>query len=425
LNRNENQSPVNKYYKWLVVLMLWFVCFLNYADRQAISAVLPLLSTYFVLQAVQLAMIASAFAWAYAATAPVAGLAADRFPRKNLIIAACLVWSFFTFATAGCDGLWTFVAARALTGLGEAFYFPAAMALLSDYHGRATRSRAISLHQSGVYAGTILGSWLAAELAQHGGWRSPFYFFGPVGILLAAVLMLFLREPPRESAEKSDPARGGAAPMLEDWRAIARVPSAWLLMAAFFWANFVAMIFLTWTPAFLVQKFHYTLGSAGLSGTIFIHLASAVSVVLAGCLADRLSRRFAGGRMQVQLAGLFFGSICVFWVGVAETRLTLMLAMVCFGVCKGFYDSGIFASLYDCIEPRVRGAAAGLMNMAGWGGGALGPLFVGYLTSYGRHASKTENMSKSIAVSGAFYLVAAALMWGAWMAHARKPKTNS
>jgi MFS family permease len=425
LKGKEKQSRAGPYYKWWVVLLLWFVCFLNYADRQAISSVLPLLGADFGFSAVQLALIASAFAWVYAGAAPVAGLAADRFPRKGLIIAACSFWSLFTFATAQCGGLWMLVGTRALTGLGEAFYFPAAMALVSDYHGGRTRSRAIALHQSGVYAGTILGSWLAAELAQRHGWRSPFYLFGPVGFLLAAVLLFSLREPRRGAAENSSPAEERTLSLRESWRAIARMPAVWLLMGAFFLANFVAVIFLTWTPTFLVEKFHYTVGSAGLNGTIFIHLASALSVVLAGCLADWLSHRFVGGRMQVQFAGLLAGSVCVFWVGTADTKLTLMLAMICFGLCKGVYDSGIFASLYDCIEPRARGAAAGLMNMVGWGGGALGPLFVGYATTYGHQSSKTENMSQSIAWSAVFYLAAAALMAAAWTVYARQIKGAS
>ena len=293
---NANRSSAGAHYKWMVVLLLWFVCFLNYADRQAISSVLPLLAKDFGFEAVELGLISSAFAWVYAGTAPIAGLAADRIARKRLIIVACVVWSLFTLATAWCGGLWSIVGARALTGLGEAFYFPAAMALLSDYHSGQTRSRAMALHQSAVYAGTILGSWLAAELAQRFGWQSPFYLFGPAGIILALMLMLRLREPRRGAAEISPQGEIATLSLWETWRSIARLPTAWLLMGAFFCANFVAVIFLTWTPIFLVEKFHYTVGAAGLTGTVFIHLASAGSVLLAGWLADRLSSRFAGGR---------------------------------------------------------------------------------------------------------------------------------
>jgi MFS family permease len=84
--------------------------------------------------------------------------------------------------------------------------------------------------------------------------------------------------------------------------------------------------------------------------------------------------------------------------------------MTAFGLCKGFYDSGIFASLFDVIEPRARGTAAGLMNTVGWTGGALGPVFVGLVSKYGRHASEVENMSDAIAFGGVIYLLSGALV---------------
>jgi MFS family permease len=420
--RPEAQTPdttASSSYKWWVVFMLWFVCFFNYADRQAISSVLPLLSRDFGFDDVQLGLIGSAFAWVYAAAAPAAGVFADRLARKRLIVAACVVWSFFTLATAWCGNLSSLVTVRALTGLGETFYFPAAMALISDYHSRHTRSRAMSWHQSAVYAGTILGSWLAAVLAERSGWRLPFLLFGPAGVLLAVVLSRCLHEPQRGAAEETASLAGEKLSIGETLRVIFRTPAAMLLMAGFFCANFVAVIFLTWTPKFLVEKFHYSIGAAGLTGTIYIHLASAVSVPLAGLLADRFVRRFAGGRMMVQAVGLLAGAAFVFLVGTTTSTTTLLLAMTCFGLCKGFYDSGIFASLYDTIEPRARGTAAGLMNTVGWGGGALGPLFVGFASKYGGKPTPVDNMSDAIAFGGAVYLVAAGLIFAAMLLFTR------
>ena len=111
-------------------------------------------------------------------------------------------------------------------------------------------------------------------------------------------------------------------------------------MLAFVGANFVATIFLTWTPTFLVEKFGFKLTSAGLSGTVFIHLASAVSVPLAGVLADRLTRRLAGGRMLVQALGLLAGAAFVVLVGRTaehdhahrgDDRLRLLQGLLRFG----------------------------------------------------------------------------------------------
>lgn len=408
--------------------MLWFVCFFNYADRQAIFAVFPKLKEEFGFDKVQLGLIGSAFMWVYAAGAPFAGYICDRFRRKDLILGGCLFWSFVTITTGWCSKLWHFVTVRALEGFGETFYFPASMSLTSDYHDKRTRSRALSFHQSSVYIGTILGSWIGAWFAETHGWRVGFYVFGGAGMVLALILYRFLREPRRGEAETTS--AGGHAvvgteslSVGETLRVIFRTPSVPCLMLAFVGANFVATIFLTWTPTFLVEKFHFKLASAGLSGTVFIHLASACAVPVAGLLADRLSQRFAGGRMMVQGMGLVVGAGFVALVGMTESETTLMVAMSLFGICKGFYDSGIFASLFDSIEPRARGTAAGLMNTVGWGGGALGPLFVGIASKYGSGASEVENMSRAIAWCGAIYLLAAVLVFVAVILSQRRAST--
>jgi MFS family permease len=401
-------------YKWWVVFMLWLVCFFNYADRQAIFAVFPKLKEEFGFDKVQLGLIGSAFMWVYAGGAPLAGFIGDRVRRKDLILGGCLFWSFITVTTGWCSKLWHFVTVRALEGFGETFYFPASMSLVSDYHSQTTRSRALSFHQSSVYLGTILGSWAGAWFAEKHGWRFGFYFFGGMGMVLALVLYKFLREPRRGQSEieTATPIAASSEKLSigETLRVIFKTPTAPLLMLAFLSANFVATIFLTWTPTFLVEKFGFKLANAGLSGTVFIHLASAASVPLAGLLADRFVRRFTGGRMLVQLLGLLVGATFVYLVGKTANVHTLLIAMVCFGFCKGFYDSGIFASLFDVIEPRARGSAAGLMNTVGWGGGALGPLFVGFASKYGHKPTEVENMSDAIAFGGIIYLVAAGLI---------------
>src|SRR5262249_59433572 len=102
------------------------------------------------------------------------------------ILGGLIFWSAITLATAFAQTYWHLVLIRALEGLGETFYYPASMSLVSDYHGRDTRSRAMGIHQSSVYAGTIAGGSLAGFMGQHYGWRSSFYLFGWLGIALGA-----------------------------------------------------------------------------------------------------------------------------------------------------------------------------------------------------------------------------------------------
>jgi MFS family permease len=386
--------------------MLWLVCVFNYADRQSIYSIFPRLKEEFGFDSVQLGLIGSAFMWVYAFGSPLAGYVGDRVARKPLILGGCLAWSLVTGLTGFCAKFWQFATVRALEGAGETFYFPASLSLMSDYHGPRTRSLALALHQSGVYVGTILGGWLGAWFTIHYGWRVGFYFFGATGAGLAIILVRFLRDPVRGGAEIRATRARPAPGVRETLAIILRQPTAWMLMLVFMGANFVATIFLTWTPTFLVEKFHFKLVAAGLSGALYIHLASAAGSPLGGWLADKLARRLAGGRILVQAAGLLAGAAFVALVAHTTVVSTLLVAMTLFGFCKGLYDSNIWASLYDVIEPRARSSVTGIMNTVGWGGGALGPLFVGLVTKYGGRPTETENMSQAIGIGAVIYLAA-------------------
>jgi MFS family permease len=388
--------------------MLWLVCFFNNADRLSISAIFPKLHDEFGFDKVQLGLIGSAFAWVYAFGSPLAGYLGDRLRRKNLILGGCLFWSVIAAATALCSTLRQFVLVRALVGVGETVYFPASMSMISDYHGSASRSKAMSFHQSSVYIGSIAGSWLTALIAERYGWRLGFYCFGAAGVLLAIVLSIFLREPKRGQLEIAPP--GPSLSARESAVALFTKPTAILLLLTFFGANFVSTEFVIWTPTFLVEKFNFHLAAAGLSGTVFIYLACFVGSPLGGILADQFSRKHAGGRMLVQAMGLIFGSAFVMLIGMTHSVTTLLVSMSCFGLGKGLYDSNIFASIYDVIDPRTRATVAGVMNTVGWCGGAIGPLYVGIFAKYGPRHTEIENMSLAIAITALVYVAGACLL---------------
>src|SRR5262245_8798395 len=177
--------------------MLWWIAFFNYADRQAIFSVFPLLEREMSLTPVELGLLGSSFAWVYGLAAPVAGNIIDRIRRKSAILGGLHAWSAICMATALSRNFGQLLFFRAAEGLGETFYFPASMSFVSDYHAIDTRSRALGAHQTSVYMGTIAGGFFAALIAQHYGWRWSFLVFGGLGILLGIALQKSLIEPAR------------------------------------------------------------------------------------------------------------------------------------------------------------------------------------------------------------------------------------
>jgi MFS family permease len=401
-------------YKWWVVAMLWLISFFNYADRQAIFSVFPLLEREMNLTPVQLGVLGSAFAWVYGLSAPLAGMIIDRVKRRTAILGGLHAWSLICMATVMSSNFRHLVFWRAAEGLGETFYYPASMSLISDYHGRETRSRAMGLHQTSVYVGTIGGGFFAGLIGQYYGWRLSFIVFGGLGILLGLVLSRYLVEPVRGAADVADMAGTTGSTKRADsgrqlslpafLRLVGRTPTLLCLMGAFMCANFVAVVLLSWMPKFLYDKFHMGLAMAGLTATIFVQLASMAGAPAGGWLADTWRRRTPRGRMAVQMIGVLGGAPFVALCGLTPSVGMLILALTVWGFFKGLYDANIFASVFDVVRPEARGTAAGFMNAIGWlAGGGSAPIVIGII-------AQRESLGLAIALASSVYVAAGLLL---------------
>jgi MFS family permease len=410
---------VSRNYRWYVVGMLWCISFFNYADRQALFSVFPLLEKELGLSPVQLGLLGSSFAWMYGLTAPFAGLIVDRVRRVPAILWGLQTWSVICLATAFSRTFGHLFFFRAAEGLGETIYYPGSMSLIGDYHGKATRSRAMGLHQTSVYIGTIAGGFFAGLIGQRYGWRWSFIVFGSLGILLGLVLRRTLVEPKRGGAEDTaESAEKVVAPPVLSARQTLRVifgrPTVLCLMLAFMCANFVAVVLLSWMPKFLYDKFAMNLATAGLTATLFAQLASMVGSALGGWLADAMRARFSGGRIAVQTLGLVCGAPFVALCGLTGSVGWLIVALTAWGFFKGLYDANIFASLFDVVPPEARGSAAGWMNTVGWlGGGGSAPLVIGVI-------AQRSGLGLPIALASTIYLAGALVLTVAMVFFVRK-----
>ncbi len=160
----------------------------------------------------------------------------------------------------------------------------------------------MGIHQSSVYVGTVAGGTLGGYMGEHFGWRSSFSLLGVAGIVFGLVLLVFLKEPAGPSRLESRP-RESLREVLRTVAELFRIPMVRILGVVFIGANFVAGIFLTWLPKFLHDKFDMSLSMAGFSATAYLQVASVLGVLAGGLLADRLVRRYRGGRMMAQTAG--------------------------------------------------------------------------------------------------------------------------
>jgi MFS family permease len=369
-------------YAWLVVALLFPVALLNYLDRQMIAAMkgsvmhdIPSIGVE-----ANWGYMLGQFKWVYAILSPVGGYIADRFSRKLTICSSLFVWSAITYATGHVttyDGL---LLARTLMGISEAFYIPAALALIADFHTGQTRSRATGLHQMGIYCGVILGgfSGYIAD-APSLGWRWGFNMTGLVGIFYAPLLVFLLRDAPHAVENVSD---GGKPAVDVALKELLKNVSFILLVLYFTLPALAGWVVRDWMPAILQKAFNISQGHAGVSATLYWQAAAIVAAVGGGWLADRWMRRTARGRIYVSAIGMVLIIPALFGVGNSAELNSLGLAiasLVLFGIGWGFFDGNNMPILSQIVRPELRATGYGLMNFvsiscggfADWGFGTM------------------------------------------------------
>ena len=159
--------------KWLVVALLFLVGVINYADRTSITALYTLLKTDLGFSDVGIGALGSLFLWSYALASPFAGHLGDRINRGSVVIWSLAGWSLVMILTGLTTTRGQLLAMRAVLGLVESLYLPAALALVAEYHDFATRAKAQSMLSVGQYLGMVAGGTLAGFLGEQQGWRSP------------------------------------------------------------------------------------------------------------------------------------------------------------------------------------------------------------------------------------------------------------
>lgn len=360
-------------YRWELLFWLWLAFFFNQADRQVFSTVLPLIKTDLKLTDVQSGWIATIFTAALAVTVPIAGYVGDVFNRARIISWSLFGWSLSTLLSGFGSSFGYLVGIRSVaTGVGEAFYAPAANALIGEHH-HDTRGRAMAIHQTSLYVGVIASGLVAGWIGDHHGWRSAFWIFGIFGLGLAGLTAWRLRS-------GDDPASATTvAPLPREIFSVLGRPTVQLLVIAWACMVFVNIAYLTWMPTYLHEQFSLTLTNAGFSSMVYHHLGAFAGVVIGGTLADRLVLRSPSARLQLQGLALFAGAPFLWMLGMKSSLGLLYGALAGFGFFRGIYDSGIYAGLFEVIEPRLRASVLGLIIAIVYLFGAIAPVLLGWM----------------------------------------------
>jgi MFS transporter, Spinster family, sphingosine-1-phosphate transporter len=286
--------------------------------------------------------------------------------------------------------------------VSEAFYMPAALALIADYHPGPTRARAIGIHQSGIYAGLILGG-LGGYIAQTRSWRNCFIWFGLAGIIYSFTLVLILRRGPMVQPEREE--ENARATALQTLRALFSKRGYWIMVAYFTLPATAGWAMKNWLPTFLSDRFHLKEGPAGLSATSYINIASFAGVLFGGILADRWMRRTHRGRLYTSALGCLMIVPALIGLGAGGTVPAAVLFMIIFGLGWGLFDCNNMPILCQIAQPRHRATGYGLMNCVSIAVGAAVTVLLGWMRDQGISFAIAFTVCAAMALLGAVLIL--------------------
>jgi len=355
---------------WAIVGLLWAVALLNYLDRQLVVTMPGQIKADLRLGDEKFGLLSSVFLWVYGFCSPLAGYVADRAGKKKVILASLVVWSAATFVSGLVTSFEGMLLARAVLGVSEAFYMPAAVALIVEYHRGPTRSRATGLHLSGVYAGSVLGG-LGGFMAEAFGWRAVFLVIGGIGVAYALLLTVIFpsrleagAQSAREDAEVGASDAASAASLL-------LAPGFLLLLLMNVLDGAAYWPVRNWLAEFFRSELGVDPAWAGVYGPMTFNGAAFLGMLIASNVSDWWAGSNVRARALVPAIGFIIAAPCLYLMGAVEYVPVILCCIVVAGMSQGFLDANLMPAVCTVVDFRVRATAYGLLNFAGTTAGGV------------------------------------------------------
>ncbi len=347
--------------RWYVLGVLTVVYALSIADRFSISTLIEPIRLELNLSDSGIAFLTGvALALFYVTIGLPVALLADRANRRNILVVALAVWSGMTALCGLAHSYWQLLLARFGVGIGEAGGTPPSTSILADKFPPEKRPMALTLFALGACLGAWLGSAVAGDIAQRGGWRAAFLALGIPGLLVAVLVRSTIAEPRRGQFDRGA-ADGAATSMVATIRYVCKHRSALHLLIGGSVATLWSWGLMWWIPTFLVRSHHMTVGQAGeLLGPMHL-FAGTAAIVLASWLMSRPAA--ADSRYITRLLGWVTAvttlpSIGLLWAdSIVMTRWLLWV----FVPSVYFYMGPILGLLQNVVPAHMRATTCALL----------------------------------------------------------------
>jgi len=398
-------------YKWTALALLWVAFFLQQGTRQLYGPSIPAICGSLGVDKVAIGVVGTVFAMMYGICVPFAGITADIFNRKWMVVSGVTIFCLGIFLSGFVASVGLLILTYGvLNGFGQTFYYPSATSLISQLH-KESRATAISILQLGLYIGIVGCGGLAGWLAGKGGesWRTPFWVFGGIGLVWALVMVFALKDtkPVKSAVQPSDSNLQPEKPTIrEAVSAVFSKPTAICVTLGLAMMIYVDIGFKNWMPSHLQAAFGkscpFLTQWAGLHAVLWHYLGAIVGILVGSRIGDRLVKMRPSIRLELGVVGLALGIPFIVWMAMTSSFVLCCAAMFGFGVFRGVYDSNFMASFFDVVNPRYHASGCGIMMCIAFLFGSLSSTVLPLIAK-----ALDGNMAYSMSSLGGFYLVGA------------------
>jgi len=335
-------------YQKRVLIILTLVNFVNWLDRQIVFPLFPLIKTEFHISYTQLGWLVAAFSLVHSLGSLGLGRLADLTSRKRVISYGILFWSGATFMSGLAASFRSLLTTRALVGVGEAAYTPAANAIISGNFSKTIRARVQGVFDLGMFTGGAIGIALGAIIAQAVGWRPAFFIVGFPGLMLALAILRF-REPPQAPDESPIPMRD-----------LLRIPAYVMVLLSGWFIVFAGHSYVIWGTEFVYRYKGFSLRQAGTTlGSIMV-VGGILGVTTGAVLADRLAKAFPWGRALIPALGFLLAAPPLFGAIHALNPRGVLCFFFVGSFFMTWYHGPVTAIIHDLTPPPAHATAMGI-----------------------------------------------------------------
>jgi predicted MFS family arabinose efflux permease len=369
-------------YRYYVLLALLVVYTLNFLDRQFLTVLQEPVKKTLHLSDTELGSLTGLyFALFYTVIGIPVGMLADRINRVRIVAGASAIWSFFTAACGFATSFLTLAIPRMGVGVGEAGGAPPSYSIVSDYFPPRQRGTALALFSLGVPFGTMFGAASGGYIAAHYGWQTAFKALGVLGLVIAPIFYLSVREPPRGRFEPGSVHTAGNP--LAVLALFIRRPMLGMTALGCGVTAFVGYGLLNWTPSVLIRAKGMSLQEVAAYYAIMAGVTGGLGTWLSGVLVDWLGHMRPSAYALVPAGSMLLSLPFMIAAIYAPTWQLSLLFFAGPAMLNNMYLAPALAVVQNAVPPAQRVVSGALLlfvlNLVGLGGG---PIFVGMMSDH-------------------------------------------